>query len=215
MTARSCDPSHESAAATERARSRQPSNRGTRTSTKTQRVAFSFSGGGFPCTDAAQSKQKRSKVVTLSAGVGLSEVDFVNKSGETFVIKCLNARRGPVCGLNYELKVWQSMVLFLKGRDNKETLVCFIENILNVDSEPRPNQYKIFQYDIDMCHWKCATIKTSRTIDSVVLPASTKDKITDSFLNQEACDFYTSHGIPYKRSYLFYGVPRAGKTCRS
>ena len=180
-----------------------------------RRIALPFPGGRFPGTDAAQSKQKRSKVVTLAAGLGLSEVDFVNKSGETFVIKCLNARRGPVCGTNYELKVWQSMVLFLEGRDNKETLARFIENIINVDSEPRPNQYKIFQYEIDMCHWKCAAIKTSRTIDSVVLPASTKDKITedlDSFLNQEACDFYTSHGIPYRRSYLFYGEPGAGKT---
>ncbi|KAJ1465255.1 hypothetical protein T484DRAFT_1648427, partial [Baffinella frigidus] len=24
--------------------------------------------------------------------------------------------------------------------------------------------------------------------------------------------FYTSHGIPYKRAYLFHGVPGAGKT---
>ena len=50
---------------------------------------------------------------------------------------------------------------------------------------------------------------------SVVLASSTKDKIIadlDVFLTKESCDFYTSHGIPYKRSYLFYGVPGAGKT---
>jgi len=34
----------------------------------------------------------------------------------------------------------------------------------------------------------------------------------DSFLSPETYRFYTSHGIPYKRSYLFHGVPGSGKT---
>jgi mitochondrial chaperone BCS1 len=33
-----------------------------------------------------------------------------------------------------------------------------------------------------------------------------------SFLSKESFQFYNKHGIPYKRSYLFYGVPGAGKT---
>lgn len=32
------------------------------------------------------------------------------------------------------------------------------------------------------------------------------------FLSEETSEFYRNHGIPYKRSYLFYGVPGAGKT---
>jgi len=30
--------------------------------------------------------------------------------------------------------------------------------------------------------------------------------------SEETAEFYQNHGIPYKRSYLFYGVPGAGKT---
>merc|ERR1712050_358821 len=32
------------------------------------------------------------------------------------------------------------------------------------------------------------------------------------FLSEETAQYYREHGIPYKRSYLFYGVPGAGKT---
>jgi len=49
----------------------------------------------------------------------------------------------------------------------------------------------------------------------VVLPSETKDKLIQDmgkFLSRSTYDFYVKHGIPYKRSYLFYGVPGAGKT---
>jgi chaperone BCS1 len=52
-------------------------------------------------------------------------------------------------------------------------------------------------------------------VDSVVLPSSTKDKIIEDlnkFLTVPTYTFYVEHGIPYKRSYLFYGEPGAGKT---
>ena len=52
-------------------------------------------------------------------------------------------------------------------------------------------------------------------MDSVVLPSRQKQAIVedlDSFLSKDTFHFYTNHGIPYKRSYLFFGVPGAGKT---
>ena len=52
-------------------------------------------------------------------------------------------------------------------------------------------------------------------MESVVLPLRQKQAIVDdldSFLSKETFRFYTNHGIPYKRSYLFFGVPGAGKT---
>ena len=48
-----------------------------------------------------------------------------------------------------------------------------------------------------------------------MLPSSTKDKIIEDlnkFLTVPTYTFYVEHGIPYKRSYLFYGEPGAGKT---
>jgi chaperone BCS1 len=47
------------------------------------------------------------------------------------------------------------------------------------------------------------------------LSDETKEKIIsdiDSFISKETFQFYTNHGIPYMRSYLFYGVAGAGKT---
>ena len=32
------------------------------------------------------------------------------------------------------------------------------------------------------------------------------------FLGKDAHKFYRKHGVPYRRSYLFYGVPGTGKT---
>ena len=55
----------------------------------------------------------------------------------------------------------------------------------------------------------------ARPLSSVVLPAAAKASVTNDvteFLSEDTWDFYRAHGIPYKRSYLFYGVPGSGKT---
>eukprot|EP00488_Nonionellina_sp_1-RS-2012_P001609 TRINITY_DN2620_c0_g1_i1.p1 TRINITY_DN2620_c0_g1~~TRINITY_DN2620_c0_g1_i1.p1 ORF type:complete len:160 (-),score=45.83 TRINITY_DN2620_c0_g1_i1:30-509(-) len=36
--------------------------------------------------------------------------------------------------------------------------------------------------------------------------------IFERFLDEKSIKWYFKHGIPYKRSYLFYGVPGSGKT---
>merc|ERR1712127_754255 len=48
-----------------------------------------------------------------------------------------------------------------------------------------------------------------------VLPEETSQMLVSDlveFLSQGTSEFYSQHGIPYKRSYLFYGVPGSGKT---
>eukprot|EP00001_Collodictyon_triciliatum_P142035 24837_4 len=47
-------------------------------------------------------------------------------------------------------------------------------------------------------YWKRLASKTSRSIESVVLPDETKEKIIsdiDSFISRETFQFYTNHGI--------------------
>jgi hypothetical protein len=59
----------------------------------------------------------------------------VRQIGETFVLNCLklalNARRGPVCAISYEINAWQSMELLLARNDtyiiippSREPLLC-------------------------------------------------------------------------------------------
>lgn len=64
-------------------------------------------------------------------------------------------------------------------------------------------------------YWRRSETVTARPIESVVLPAAIKDKIVsdlDDFVDSGTRSWYTVHGIPYKRSYLLYGSPGAGKT---
>ena len=162
-----------------------------------------------------EDKRKSSKRVTLAAGLGLTEVTHKDAEGKEWTIKALVQRRGPVIGTQFKATTWESLVVFVEGRENRKVLVDFLAAIVNVDVAPKPSQYKIFRYMVDYAAWKCCATKTARTMESVVLPMHIKNKITedlDGFLTAEAMDFYTSHGIPYKRSYLFYGVPGAGKT---
>jgi len=78
-----------------------------------------------------------------------------------------------------------------------------------------PNLHGPPGWHVEGEYWRHASTKTSRHIDSVVLPTETKVKVIgdlDGLLSKESFRFYNKHGIPYKRSYLFHGVPGAGKT---
>jgi len=58
-------------------------------------------------------------------------------------------------------------------------------------------------------------IRKGRSLESVVLPAATKDKLVadlKNFLSEDTCNWYAKHGVPYRRSYLFTGPPGTGKT---
>jgi len=61
--------------------------------------------------------------------------------------------------------------------------------------------------------WRCASTCTKRSLSSVILEKSVKDKVisdTKEFLKSRS--WYTDRGIPYRRGYLFYGKPGTGKT---
>ena len=46
----------------------------------------------------------------------------------------------------------------------------------------------------------------------LLLPRRKSIEDLNAFLFRDTFEFYTNHRIPYNRSYLFYGVPGAGKT---
>merc|ERR1719510_2832524 len=75
--------------------------------------------------------------------------------------------------------------------------------------------FKIYRYDICRSYWKVAGKKIARDINTVILPTKTWDEVMgdfERFLDEKSIEWYFKHGIPYKRSYLFYGVPGSGKT---
>lgn len=64
-------------------------------------------------------------------------------------------------------------------------------------------------------YWDEECKVNKRPMQSVVLPQATKDRLINDvtkFLSPKCKDFYLRNGIPYRRSYLFYGTPGTGKT---
>lgn len=59
------------------------------------------------------------------------------------------------------------------------------------------------------------SLQKARKLESVVLPSKLNDDIindVEQFLDKSTKDWYSKHGIPYKRSYIFHGPPGTGKT---
>ena len=157
----------------------------------------------------------KAMTVALNCGLGLVKLRHTFADGREVVVKALHQRRGPIVGGNCGAETWENLVVFVEGADNRDALKAFLEYIANRGEEDTPDTYNIYRWHVEHEYWKHAGQKTSRHIDSVVLPAETKDKVIgdlNSFLSKESFHFYSKHGIPYKRSYLFYGVPGAGKT---
>ncbi|WWC71236.1 uncharacterized protein I206_105189 [Kwoniella pini CBS 10737] len=61
--------------------------------------------------------------------------------------------------------------------------------------------------------WYRSNTRPSRPWDSVILPGDTKEELLrdmQEFLKER--EFYKQRGLPWRRGYLFYGVPGSGKS---
>eukprot|EP00961_Rhodomonas_salina_P292078 3932599-Rhodomonas_salina.1 len=154
------------------------------------------------------------KCVSLVFGLGVAEIEHI-VDGKSYTLYAVHQRRGPVVGTNCGPAMWQTLVVLCKGKQNKQALTSFAEQLLKEDEEADDNEFHIFRWDVQDSYWDMTGSKVARSLDSVVLPAETKNKVVtdlDDFLTRDTYAWYTEHGIPYKRSYLFYGVPGGGKT---
>lgn len=86
---------------------------------------------------------------------------------------------------------------------------CLTEYINNLSS----SKWTQMIYTLTDGEWKACPSNNYRKIDTIILKNDLKNKIKkdlDLFLNSE--DWYKDRDIPYKRGYLFYGLPGTGKT---
>ncbi|KIW16166.1 hypothetical protein PV08_06217 [Exophiala spinifera] len=63
--------------------------------------------------------------------------------------------------------------------------------------------------------WSRLTSKPRRALDTVILDAGQKEQVladVEEYMDETTMNFYASHGIPYRRGYLFHGPPGVGKT---
>ena len=145
---------------------------------------------------------------TLTLGIGFHEFDHKGHR-----IRILHQIVGePVSGPQ-ELR---TIVLFVdKHSGGTELLKDFCDTLIEWDERTIDKVYRIYQWNPKRSHWQNIATKLIRPVDSVILPEILKEKILkdiDSFNAPESAKWYGQHGICYKRTYLFYGPPGAGKT---
>ena len=112
-----------------------------------------------------------------------------------------------------------SVVLFVQGRGRRPLIQELFDTIMHEIAKgkaqpPLPQHFQIYKYKPGV-GWKQNRKGMARSLESVVLPKATKDEIMedmDDFLNEQNKQWFMERGIPYKRCYLFYGVPGSGKT---
>ncbi|CAO1622661.1 unnamed protein product [Parajaminaea phylloscopi] len=75
---------------------------------------------------------------------------------------------------------------------------------------------RITVYMIDRYgYWSRSRTITRRLRDSIYLPSDAKERVlsdASAFMSDGSRIWYGDRGIPYRRGYLFYGVPGSGKT---
>jgi chaperone BCS1 len=72
--------------------------------------------------------------------------------------------------------------------------------------------------EYDIASWKKALSRQVRPIESIILDHELKTRIVEdvrSFLDKQTRKKYAALGIPYRRGYLFHGLPGTGKTSLS
>ena len=111
---------------------------------------------------------------------------------------------------------------YVKGRNRREFLQDMMDNVMRIERPPPvrkappkvPDNFAIYKYNVKR-GWLSSGRGISRSLESVVLPKETRDAFMedlDDFLRPEHKQWFIERNIPYKRCYLFYGVPGSGKT---
>ena len=88
-------------------------------------------------------------------------------------------------------------------------LICAARDFYNSSKK----KSEIITYIHNQGHWNSLSRLPKRALDTIYLPKDLLSKITDDvthFLNNKK--LYRSLCIPYKRNYLFEGIPGTGKT---
>jgi len=155
---------------------------------------------------------KDDKKISMQAGLGLFAVRSLDDKTLLYV---LHQSIGEPIGTNCGVVVPKNLILFTKGQNNGHVIATFLDQLSQLNEKTASMYYTCFKWQSRHEYWRRTNVCRARSIDSVVLPTVTIDKITkdiDRFLSPMTKKFYDNHGIPYRRSFLFYGVPGAGKT---
>jgi len=120
---------------------------------------------------------------------------------------------GDPVGTNCGAAIYKRLIVYTTGPVSD--LLNFMSELIARSEKSEAGFVNVYTWNPRRYYWQSKSKFYCRNLDSVVLPKATTSKIVDDvthFLSEKARTFYQQHGIPYRRSYLLYGVPGAGKT---
>eukprot|EP00747_Dinoflagellata_sp_TGD_P222072 gnl/TRDRNA2_/TRDRNA2_93827_c0_seq1.p1 gnl/TRDRNA2_/TRDRNA2_93827_c0~~gnl/TRDRNA2_/TRDRNA2_93827_c0_seq1.p1 ORF type:complete len:505 (+),score=67.45 gnl/TRDRNA2_/TRDRNA2_93827_c0_seq1:136-1650(+) len=165
--------------------------------------------------DALREKNENESMPTAEIGLGWHTVDFCF-NGSSMDIVVLKQRIGEPVKSCWGPTFFTSLVLFLEGSDPQPLLKLCQEATPKLRNE---NYVEIYRFEKMQCggggYWNMESNRVPRSVDSVILDDAAKKPLLEDlrwFVNNETRAFYTKHGIPYHRCYLFHGTPGTGKT---
>jgi len=150
----------------------------------------------------------------IGVSLGLGTFRFSHHGQE---LRALHQQIGDPVGTGSGAQVLGSLVLFREGLGPSAARVIqeYLSEILAESERTSKNTFQVYRWHIKYQFWQRVSRIVARPVTSVVLPAETSQMLVsdlEEFLSAGTAQFYQDHGIPYKRSYLFYGVPGTGKT---
>jgi len=110
----------------------------------------------------------------------------------------------------------KTMVLFTAGRNNLERIQLFAHHLLKLCSDaPKKQSFHLYRWQHGCGYWKLISSEKARPMNSVIMPVGFRESVEldmKRFLSKNTRAWYDRRGIPYKRCYMFWGVPGTGKT---
>jgi len=127
----------------------------------------------------------------------------------------LHQTLGEVVGTDCGARLYKSLLLIAPGRASMSLIQSFVDALLARADATEAHRFTCYRWNVQHQYWRSEETALARPVESVVLPDATKAKVLDDlddFVARGTARWYREHGIPYKRAYLLYGVPGAGKT---
>jgi len=163
------------------------------------------------CNDCADDDEESDDEENVPDCVGLGLFAVQDEGGN--LIYALHQRIGDPVGTSCGISFFTNLVLF--STLNVTEITKFLKKLVANSEMTKKSSFQCFKWQARHEYWRSCGSCRARSIESVVLPELTKSKLLNDisrFLSPATKKFYMHHGIPYRRSYLFYGVPGAGKT---
>jgi len=162
--------------------------------------------------DECDEKKTEKPLTTPQIPIGVHETVF---DGHRIVL--LVQEVGEPKARSYSAPVAQSnMVVFTEGRRNLAPIQALAEKLIKEMAEaPKKQNFHLYRWQHNCNYWKRVSSEKARPMHSVILPVNFRESVEmdmKRFLSKETRAWYDKRGIPYKRCYMFWGVPGTGKT---